>query len=403
MDKSKFDIISARRKGWEQMETLLDKELGKDRKPFLTYLPYAASIVLMVTVGLFYYQTQQPQQISFSDNLKVLPIEEYDLYTANLTKILPVVQNPSISEVKKAGRNQSKLPKENQHELLQNILVKTNVDLSKKPLTKTPKSVVKVQNSIPKVDVKFKSKQAVKSFKVENNIADAQANRRQQLKRENKFVSNAGDQSYRIMSSIDIRNTLAKPNLNFGLQTNGSLGLVSKDMQDFGMRVGFELSKPLNNKFSLNTGLRYSTYKDSYNSTYDVKSESDNHILQQLSHRDVNRNFIELPVYADYNLIGDIVSIKGGFSITYNNNNSDNTDASPMEIAANGALSDAEKIAAGNLLEDKHGYLGEAVLGASIELDKIIFDVEGTYGLISNQKIDNRNIVGARISYRFGK
>jgi len=62
----------------------------------------------------------------------------------------------------------------------------------------------------------------------------------------------------------------------------------------------------------------------------------------------------------------------------------------------------ATKVFAPGYFNDQQGYLGEAVIGATLNVDKISFDAEILKGLISNQDIDNRSVVGVRLSYTFG-
>ena len=399
-------MVDARRKGWEQMETLLDKELGSDKKPvYITFLPYAASVLLLLTASLFYYNNYSPNTVNYGNQLDVQPINERVYKDDFISGLEQFSSEKPVNQAQiQSSENAKRVLTVSEIDLDNQFTAQNNLSSSVLPVKDNRINPFLEQGNTENKITEAKSKRnsPTASLQVENKIADQQAKRRTEVKRKNGFVTNQKEKSYELMSALDIQNSFSTPKINLGLQTNGSIGLVSKDMEDFGLRLGFEIKKPLNENLSLNSGIRYSTYKDQYNSTYDVSSaESDHYLVERLSNREVSRRFIELPVYADLSL-NENISIKSGFSVTYNNNHSDNSFVSPVAIAGNSSLTDDEKLEAGRLLNDQQGYLGEAVLGASVSVDKITFDVEGTYGIISNQEIDNRNIVGARISYRLG-
>ena len=408
MDKQNWKLNEARQYGWEQMETLLDREMKRKKRPFyISALPYAASLLLLIGIGFQLWNQPSMQNAPFRNEIEIKPINE-KLLRANEPNSVQPNQNGEIASTNSSANNglefSENVPSQNDTfspaEPSSAITTQRNTEPASISPTLLPKSnsdVGQLQTTslVPKQTL-------INSEIVRQRQADQQAKNRVETTTTNDFVTNQAEQDYKVVSSFEIPNTFTQPNLDFGLQSHGSVGLVSKNMEDYGLRLGFEVAKPISKNLSLNTGVRYSTYKDQYNQTYDVSnSETGNYLVEQLSHRDVDRRFVELPVYADYN-INNFLSIKSGFSVTYNTNNSDDTNTSPLAIAGNSALSDEAKREAGQLLNDQHGYLGEAVLGASIEIEKITLDVEGTYGVISNQEIDNRNIIGARISYRFG-
>ena len=398
LDKTNLNIDTARHKGWAEMQTLLDKEMPQKGKRInlFVYLPYAATLVLLVVAGfnLFSPSTKTINN-SESENIALLePISERKIH-------VPFQQNYSIAQPQHAtttnqSNNQRLVEKISTSLSNEGIVQNKSFDLvpkqnqAKTVLPTNKQSTLVAQESAP-------AKQAEAKIDVE----DQQDINRQQLQTK-KFTSNQKEQKAQQMNGFDLRTAFTKPKIDLGVSTHGSIGFVSKDLTDYGMRVGFELRKPLNKDLSLNTGIRYSAYKDAYNNTYQVGDfESDNYLVEELSTRNVDRSFIEIPVYADLSLHENL-KVKGGVALTYNKNNSADARRTTNRIVQNTNISLDDKVQAGTMLDDQQGYLGEAVLGTTFIIDRVSLDVEGTYGIISNQKIDNRNIVGARLSYRIG-
>jgi len=192
---------------------------------------------------------------------------------------------------------------------------------------------------------------------------------------------------------------------NGNVSVSGSLGVVSSGFEEYGYRAGLELEKPIGKRVSVTSGIRYSRYSDDYEASYDINAnERDlrSGVLKSLISRDVERDFYEVPVSLNYK-VNEAITMKGGFAVTYNTNDASAPKAPASAVLTNSTLSQNTRNIAQTLYRDHEGYLGEAVVGANVDIDRISLEAEIMKGLISNNPIDDRNIVGVRLSYRFGK
>ncbi len=414
-------------KAWGNMETLLNSELPKRYNKFTIYrIAVAASIVLLSGFFLFnQFGINEHQEIR-ANELEVKPIERSNFERLYLNQINQAqTNNINQSFSQDLSSDNAKKPfifsnKKSQSSILNEEVIAQNSiqPVSVNSMTNSFSSTGNQQSSIqeysltftdssqPKQDNKStagQSKQAIAKSTTKENSASLFSKQSNTSNEESKFVTNQEKQAIVFMTPELSKSFM--PKIDMGLKANGSLGFVSKNFEDYGLRMGFELTKPVSHAVALNTGIRYSTYKDQYQETYEVDTPEelqDEYLVQSMSSRDVSRSFVEIPVYADVKVM-DNFSLKGGASITYNKNNSEKPILSSSQIVNSAYLSPDTKAEAGKLYSDQEGYLGEFLVGATFDFDRIAFDVEATRGFINNQNIENRNVLGVRLSYRFGQ
>lgn len=401
---------SVKHKAWKRMESLLDSEMPRKNPRIILYrIASAASIVFLA--GFFAYQITYNNGIKESSNANEISVNP--IFDWSFNPLTSTSEQPISSVANKVNSENVEIPR---NELEPNILD-----------SRTTSSVYIPENEIKSISenqFNFSIGQSPVSAKTEvidvlkekqiqvNDKTDKQIKTKSSIiaktndassANDEKFVSNAKKQVVQFITPEISRSLI--PDIDMGLNANGQIGLVSKNFQDYGLRLGLELNKPLNQTISINSGLRYSAYKEMYRETYQLnipEELQDQYLVESMSGRDVSRSFVEIPLYADFKVTENF-KLKGGTSVTYNKNNSEAPILSSSQIVNSAYLSPDTKREAGKLYSDRDGYLGEFLVGASIEMDKISFDLEGTRGFINSQDIENRNVIGVRINYRFGK
>lgn len=424
MKKDSSDVDRIKKVAWQSMEQMLNDEMPiqkkKERKYGIWFMySVAASLILIFTATVVSYSlmkdTQNARSIAFirADKVQSISQDKYGYFFSPSESNEQIEQSYNIQVENQVTRqqsslvervnktNQSKFEDQSRRDILGGNKKQVQENLNKKSIDIQTKQFE--QKNRFQQDQEVIKNEVVRSEKQLEPSSEQEGGFNSLLK--NKMTTNQVNKPITIISTADMRKTLVNGRVDLGLKTNGSIGFVSKDLNQYGLRLGLEFSKPVSSSLSVNTGVRYSTYKQNYNSTYKLDKEMDYiqyDIISDLSNRKVNRRFLEFPLYANYALT-DAIKLKAGSLLTYNKNNSSNASHSALSIANSNDLSDFAKLQAGKLMQDKHGYLGEAVVGATIELDKISLDVEGNYGLISNQTIDNRSVLGFRLNYKFGQ
>lgn len=413
------------------MEQMLNEEMPqsseKDRKYgiWFTYSIAASLLLIFVSTFVSFYimnaTSKHSSSYALQYNKKIEPISEaqygYPFSYGNKeenTHTLPIYtenrkREKHIKQKNTGEHSQTNLKQEEVNMKFTNSLPKP---LSEKYILQENKPKGNVQVLDKSIDQRSQADFKNQALLTKENVTAKQAihlNNKEENASEsilkNKMATNEKRQKIQIISSVDMRKAFVKDKVNLGLQTNGSIGFVSKGTNNYGVRLGLEFSKNLNPNLAVNSGVRYSAYKEAYKSTYRLGDEANYahyQLITDLSNRKVNRRFVEFPAYIDYSLT-DVIKLKAGGLLTYNKNNSSKIGHSALSIANNYNITDDVKLQAGKLMQDKHGYLGEAVIGTTIDLNKISLDVEGNYGLISNQAIDNRSILGIRLNYKFGR
>lgn len=436
MKKDSSQVNRIKKEAWQSMEQMLNDEMPIDKKKERKYgiwfmYSVAASLMLIFTATYVSYhlmgEASKKTSYVFSQNKKIEAITDAqyggDLFSdeknhhpeviySNLPtknriskQLLP--QSKSVNQVSILNDKRQNSPKIEVNSILEsrqnNAFKKNRVESGF--LLRNSKKIESVSKSVNQSTLKSVDSKADAQSSIQDD--DILTNKKEMSNTilKNKMVTNDTKRKIQIVSPIDFRKAIVKDKVDFGLKTNGSVGFVSKGFDNYGIRFGLEFSKNLNSTLALNSGVRYSAYKESYNTTYRLGEEeihTNYKLITDLSNRKVDRRFLEFPLYADYSLT-EVIKFKAGALVTYNKNNSSNANYSALTIANNNYINDDVKLQAGKLMQDKHGYLGEAVVGATINLDKISLDVEGNYGLISNQTIDNRSILGVRLNYKFGR
>lgn len=379
-----------RNKGWEQMNALLNKQ-EKPRYRY-AYIPYAAALMLCCFSVYMHHNSSKLAAVDYEAiNIYNIPNQSWKQTNDSDQNIL---QSNNTYRTTSNRESQSNTPI-----ILSdsgNPMDKQFQEIHVSPLKKDTKQISVNISHTTNTDTDFPlpNNQSITVHKQDPvKTKDSKTNN---------LVSNyEEDNHYVLMSSEEIEKTFKekknKPELH------GSLGFVSQNGENYGLRAGVEIEKPITNKLSVHTGVRYSRYIDQYGSTYDLKQSNYSYasIIQELEQRNVQRSFIEMPVYSQLELAKNL-RIKAGAVITYNNNESSSAqDLLTQHQTTNFSSTFQDELS--ERIGDKKGYLGEAVIGAQMKFDKIAVDVEGTYGVISNQNITGRSVVGARISYQFGK
>ncbi len=398
-------------RAWHKMEELLDRQLPQERKrTFYSSYWIAASILLFTTLSVFIankYESQHQNTIAqqvIQEAIKPLPNSplEKTINTANNT--LDVQDNIGHLEQRAAKSTSDKKWPKPSTSLAQSIekvqIAKLSdndgipsLALQVKPTNWHKNQKVMASSNTATIPVKQNTTQSIEESaqSVIKKTSDQEGMMTNQKQKNVQFITPEIASSF--MEDVDM-----------GLRSSGSIGLVSKNLDDFGIRFGFELEKPISSKMSINLGIRYSAYKDNYKGTYEVDTPEflkDDYIVESMANRDVARNFVEIPLYANYKVVENL-NIKGGASLTYNKNNSEDPILSTNQIINSNSLSTFEKKEVGRLISDSQGYLGEVLVGATYEMGKISVDLEATRGFINNQNIENRNVLGMRLNYRFG-
>jgi len=383
-------------KAWEQMELMLNGEMPRERRRIFLYLPYAAAIALTLGVGsVILFQQQQSNTFTSSNSgIKVEQLKEYKApwFAVKKEKAIAKKQvlNPQKDFIAQSDAD-SPLSIVTTGLFIFNDGAQSSEFVTNEEITLPSETIIETQK---------------KSF---SSLTENEENKQNEeentnsILQEQPFLSNQKQQQTLLLTS-DIKKSF-QPMKDMGLQTNAAIGFVSENFDEYGLRLGLEVKKPLTNNLNAAAGVRYSVYKDDYATTYitDTPEELLDHaVISKMNERNVSRSFIEIPVYVDYE-VSQQLKVKSGLAVTYNNNSSESPGFSSSAILNNSYLTDETKQEIGKLYKDESGYLGEMLVGASLTLDKITFDVEATRGFINNQDIDNRNVVGMRVSYRFGQ
>lgn len=392
---------------WKKMEAILERDLPQKRRKFFLILPYVAAASFLLVGGFFAFFYNPSNQLVINNN----PIQIQEISNSANLPFLKINKEKAIVKQSKRQRISvdeiAYLPYD--EETTTGLFIfedgnKISKFIAERTLAFNDEVIV-LDNKEIFAKIKSKETKEIKPqiTQATNNPNDGP---RKSIDKESNGVALVTNQQQNEILFItpEIRKTF-QANRDMGLQSNGSIGLVSDNFEDYGLRLGLEFQKPITRDVNLNSGVRYSIYKEEYSSTYNTNTKEElqsNLLVTRLNERNVTRNFVEIPVYANYEITPEL-TLKGGASLTYNSNKSESPGFSTLSIANNPTFSQDEKQEIGKLYQDQSGYLGEYLVGASLNVDKVSFDLEATRGFINNQGIENRNVVGMRVSYKFGK
>ncbi len=414
--------------GWERMKALLDKQGPKPVPVLYKVLPYAAILVFGLLGGYIFFQgsftesspVTQTAVVESNDNIdkavkdtggdkeniqkeQIAPEEVVPQKVTQPTPVLTAALQPSINVQTNNTAGNTLVRKPNE----------TTVNTYK---GEAVEAVQKDNNEAPVVVIEDLKEEDVKAEgpKRPSMINELEIKRKRQAEKNNEKGIHGLDNSTKKRSAergvtIPLATTLtaikntgnARP-----VQVLGALGILTSGFDGYGMRSGLELKKPLDDKLSIVTGVRYSRVKEQYDETYQIDPMRDSRIansepLANLARRKVDRNFVEIPLYLNLEA-GKQIDFKAGLAVTYNMNDSDNLEEINSQLAQN-SVSSFDRYIGNELQTDHDGYLGEGIFGAKVNFDKVSVELEAIKGIIKNENVENRSILGLRLSYNFAK
>ncbi|MBX2846208.1 MAG: hypothetical protein KTR13_08335 [Saprospiraceae bacterium] len=409
---------SLEEKAWQGMEALLDQELPKKSLSIRPFLPYAATLFIGAVAGLLVWNSNIDAPYQAVNKVpKVLSLDNMLLpsdFKVDANELPPLyIPGIDLTESLEQAVYIEALP------LAQSSTYAPSTIGSQERPTKLFGSVSPVvqSNILPE----GKSANSISELHRQiNGIPDelnllAQAdNRRVNIDFEPTLPKYEIDvlgghqpkkpmQQGIVIPISSSRNALVQSSK--GIEMEGAAGVSTNGFDSYGLDVGIDFTKKVAGNLSVGTGINVSNYDDTYKGTYQSvvpqRLENASKTIQQLNTRSVNRSFVEVPVYLDYQ-VNDLTNFRAGITVTYNNNDPSAPRMTQSELLESD-LDNSTKHFASQLYHGTGGYMGEAVVGANVQLKRIAVEGELIQGVLSNSTLDQRSIARLKLSYTFGK